>query len=304
MTIVGKIARAAAARYYRRLARVLERADPRSLMAAGERRAIRVFRRAARSVPAYRRLLEAKGVDPRSVRTIEDFKAWVPIVDKRSLFASHELREVCVGGGLDDFSLIYSSSGHSGTFSFGGETRRQVRAAERRVEFLLETTFRALSRKTLVINCLSSGVKVPTGRIPRAETSVRPDVVLALIEKLRNLLGHALLNLQTPGEHLHDARALAQANQLAIGDVSHMQAPHKGQMVMLAQAIVINITHDGHFTVSYIKDRIIDQPVRVHSISGDQLLIHARDMCSVFDNSHLSVFYAIYDTKAPHRVFL
>jgi len=177
--------RALAAWYYRRLARSLERADPRSLMAAGERRALRVFHRAARSVPAYRRLLEAKGVDPRSVRTIQDFKARVPIVDKRSLFASNELREMCVGGRLDDFSLIYSSSGHSGTFSFGGETRRQMRAAERRVEFLLEAIFRALSRKTLVINCLSSGVKVPTGRIPRAETSVRSDVVLALVEKLR-----------------------------------------------------------------------------------------------------------------------
>ncbi len=183
----------------------MRRADPRRLVALGERRALAVFHRAARRVPAYRRLLDEHGVDAASVRTIEDFKARVPITDKRSVFSEHELSEVCLDGELDDFSLVYSSSGHSGAFSFGGETRRQLRRAERMVEFFLEATFGALSRKTLVINCLSSGVKVPTGRIPRAETSVRSDVVLALVEKFRRefdqfiLIGESLF-LKKVGE--------------------------------------------------------------------------------------------------------
>jgi len=178
---------------HKRAADALRRADPRRLLALGERRALAVFHRAARRVPAYRRLLDEHGVDPASVRTIEDFKARVPITDKRSVFSEHELSEVCLDAELDDFSLFYSSSGHSGTFSFGGETKRQLRRAERMVEFFLEATFGALSRKTLVINCLSSGVKVPTGRIPRAETSVRSDVVLALVEKFRRELDQFIL---------------------------------------------------------------------------------------------------------------
>lgn len=169
---------------YARLARDLEVADPERLVARGHARVIRAFQRAATCVPAYRRLLLEKGTDPGSVTSIREFTRSVPVQDKESVFATNSLRDLCVGGTLDGIGSVYSSSGQSGAFSFGVAAWDDPAKSALGLEFLLDALFGVLERKTLLVNCLPMGVKVPTRTVPVADTGVRSDVVLALLGKL------------------------------------------------------------------------------------------------------------------------
>ena len=109
-------------RQYARMAHSLSTMDPEKIIAIGEYNLLRAFHRAAEKVPAYRKLLSERGVDPRKITTVEEFKDKVPFIDKERVFLKNELRDICVGGNLDDICSFYSSSGHSGVFSFGAET--------------------------------------------------------------------------------------------------------------------------------------------------------------------------------------
>ena len=104
---------------YARQVRHLETAEPSAIVAAGERRLLAAFRRAAADVPAYRRLLAERGLEAGEVVDLETFRDRVPILDKERVFGRHRLRDLCVGGRLDDAALFYSSSGASGAFSYG-----------------------------------------------------------------------------------------------------------------------------------------------------------------------------------------
>ena len=168
------------------------------IVAAGEERSLHAFHRAAERVPAYAALLREKGVAPGRIRSVRDFCDHVPVVDKQWAFGGHRLRDLCVGGDLDGVSRTYASSGHSGVFSFGVETADDASQAAAGLGFVLDTAFGVFDRKTFLINALSMGVKIPAGILPLAETSVRPDVVVAMVKALADeyeqfvLVGEAL----------------------------------------------------------------------------------------------------------------
>ncbi len=169
---------------HRRLVRYLSTARPERIVAAGQRRLLRAFRRAARQVPAYRRLLAERGIAPAEITTVRKFRRHVPVLDKHAVFEMNDLPALCAGGTLEGVRLLYTSSGHSGTFSFGVETPADAERAAMGLEFLLDRNFGILRRKTFIINCTPMGVKVPVRSVPAADTSVRADSVLALIDKL------------------------------------------------------------------------------------------------------------------------
>lgn len=169
---------------FRRAGRYLSSADPQAIEQAGQREALRAFARAARSVPAYGRMLASRGVRPCDIRTIDDFRRRVPLLDKQSVFGANDLPSLCVGGRLGDARLFWTSSGHSGTYAFGMDSSAQQQRAAIAAEFLLDRVFHVLDRKTLLVNCLPMGVKVPVRSMALAETSVRTDAALALIRSL------------------------------------------------------------------------------------------------------------------------
>jgi len=183
---------------YARIAKYLSSTDPCQMIATSEKRLLKVFRRAARSVPAYKRLLADRGVDPSEIRTISQFKQQVPVVDKDLVFTTNELRDCCTGGRLDDVPLFYTSSGHSGVFSFGAESPGGTERAAIGLEFLFDRAFHIFNRKTLHISCIGMGVRVPTRALALAETSVRADSVLALVRKLAGDFDQFIINGESP----------------------------------------------------------------------------------------------------------
>lgn len=162
----------------------LRQVDPEQLAKLSERKLLAAFHRAAVKVPAYAELLRQHGVSPSQISSIEQFKAKVPVIDK-SVFVENELSALCVDRRIDDISLFWSSSGHSGIFSYGVETPKDLRKTIRGIEFVMHNAFGAMRKRTLLINCLPMGVKIPSRFFPLAETAVRADVVWSLVKKLK-----------------------------------------------------------------------------------------------------------------------
>jgi phenylacetate-CoA ligase len=65
-----------------------------------EHAVVGAFHRAAAEVPAYRQILREAGVDPSEVKTLEDFRTRVPIIDKPATFGRFGVAELCRGGQL------------------------------------------------------------------------------------------------------------------------------------------------------------------------------------------------------------
>lgn len=148
-----------------------------------EEMALEAFNRAAGRVPAYGKRLREIALDPESVKTIDDFRRLVPILNKHNTFGAYDIDELCVGGDLSDVVSILTSSGHSGVFSFGVNTAQNLQTSAHSIDLGLEHVFQVDEKRTLLINCLPMGVKVRTNTAVLAETSVRDDMALAAVRK-------------------------------------------------------------------------------------------------------------------------
>jgi len=163
--------------------RLLRETPPQAVVSLGEAETIKAFHRVARTVPFYERLLAQRGVDPANVDTIEGFRTHAPVLDKHCTFGQHPIAELCVGGNLDGVRSVLTSSGFSGVFSFGVNTTENLARSAKSIDTGLEYLFNVDALSTLLINCLPMGVKVNTRAAVLAETSVREDMVFAVVRK-------------------------------------------------------------------------------------------------------------------------
>ncbi len=162
----------------------LAQAQPEELLACSQTLALAAFHRAAARVPAYQTILRLAGLDPDRVRTPEDFQRLVPVTDKHTTFAAFSLPALCQDGSLAGMKSALTSSGHSGIFAFGINTAEDEANAAQAVDFGLQYLFQVDERRTLLINALPMGVKVPTVATTLVETSVREEMVIAAARKL------------------------------------------------------------------------------------------------------------------------
>ena len=157
-----------------------------------ENAAIKAFQRAAGRVPAYRVLLHRAGVDPASVTSIEAFQR-LPTFDKKSTFGTFGIDDLCVDGKAGSLASVLTSSGHSGLFAFGLSNHAQAEQAVDQIDQGLDMVFGVRAIPTLLINCLPMGVKVPTRICTLAETSVRPDMVVAIVKAFGSQFGQIVI---------------------------------------------------------------------------------------------------------------
>src|SRR5271169_5434595 len=71
-----------------------------------------------------------------------------------------------------------------------------------------------------------------------------------ILDRLRNLRGEALLNLQAAREGVDEARYFAQADHLSIWNIGHMHLAKERQEVMLAQAEHFDVFYDHHLVIA------------------------------------------------------
>ncbi|HTU73458.1 MAG TPA: phenylacetate--CoA ligase family protein [Trebonia sp.] len=127
--------------------------------ASAEEKLLHLFRRAAATVPAYRKFLGERGFDPAQVRTIEDFLR-VPMMDKASYHSRYPLPERCREGRLDHCDLVAVSSGSSGTPTIWPRSVADELTVARRFEQVFRDAFSADRRSTLAVVCFPLGTWV------------------------------------------------------------------------------------------------------------------------------------------------
>jgi len=166
----------------RKTLKILTTTAPEQIVAYGEKQLLKAFQRAAYRVPAYKDMLKKAGCSPEKVTSMASFKSMVPLITKEEIFPKYSIRDTCLDGSISHMRSAMSSSGYSGIFSFGINTEANHRNAVQAIDTALDYIFDISRKKTLFINSLPMGVRVPTS-LPVADTSVRWDMALAIFKK-------------------------------------------------------------------------------------------------------------------------
>jgi phenylacetate-CoA ligase len=133
--------------------------DQPAVVDTGEAAALKLFRQAAATVPAYREFLRERGIDPGQVASMEDFRR-VPMMDKASYHHRYPLPQRCRDGRLDGCDLVSVSSGSSGSPTIWPRSIVDELAVARRFEQVFRDGFQAGRRTTLAVVCFPLGTWV------------------------------------------------------------------------------------------------------------------------------------------------
>ena len=118
-----------------------------------------VFRRAAAGVPAYAAFLRARGIDPATVRTLDDFRR-LPLLTKAEYLHRYPLPERCRDGDLSALDMVAVSSGSTGEPTFWPRALSDELAVAWRFEQVFHDSFRADEHPTLAVVCFPLGTWV------------------------------------------------------------------------------------------------------------------------------------------------
>jgi phenylacetate-CoA ligase len=82
-----------------------------------ENKVLALFHRCLAEVPAYRRFLEARGLNPAEIISIKAFQQ-LPLMGKANYMQAYPLPERCLGGSLKGSDRVAVSSGSTGQPTF------------------------------------------------------------------------------------------------------------------------------------------------------------------------------------------
>ena len=80
----------------------------------GRKRSLALFHEAAQRVPAYKDFLKKNHVDPKKVKTWDDFQQQVPIMSKKNYLRQYPLEKLCWDGSLNKPLVFTATSGSTG----------------------------------------------------------------------------------------------------------------------------------------------------------------------------------------------
>ena len=76
----------------------------------GQKMALEVFHQAAKKVPAYQNFLKKQGIDPSTIKTLEDFQIKIPAMTKKNYLNQYPLSELCQGEiKKESFGICFTS---------------------------------------------------------------------------------------------------------------------------------------------------------------------------------------------------
>lgn len=159
-------------------------ASPNYLLKLSKSLAVSSFKRAAKKVPFYKKFLQQSQINPDKIKTIKDFMTSVPPLNKEKLFTANlsNIKDICVDASLKNCGLILPSSGYSGIFSFGLNSKNLLKKQAISLNRALNYVFNTSHKKTLLINTLSMGVTIPASSVTLANTGPRSDTVISLVK--------------------------------------------------------------------------------------------------------------------------
>ncbi|MFC2136881.1 hypothetical protein ACFLTE_01770 [Bacteroidota bacterium] len=160
----------------------LKNIKSKKLIKLSEKSVIKAFKRASKRTVAYKEILISKNIEIAKIKNLRNFQENVPIIDKEQIFPNNNIDKLCLNGSITSIKSIFSSSGFSGIYSFGVNTKKNYKNISKSIDTSLEYLFQISKKKTFLISCIPMGVKVHTS-LPIAETSIRSDMALSIIKK-------------------------------------------------------------------------------------------------------------------------
>ncbi len=143
-------------RNYKRTKKFLTSTNPRILEEISRKKALQVFKIAARNVPAYKKFLEEHNINPDEIRTIEDFKK-VPITTKENYIRKYTYEERCIQGRFPPYGNIDESSGSSGTPVNWIHSKEEVERLAKAAQFEYQYTYNPTNKRYIIIGAWSMG---------------------------------------------------------------------------------------------------------------------------------------------------
>jgi phenylacetate-CoA ligase len=173
-------------REYKKIARNLAQADATKDKTESEKKACEVVKYALKNSAAYRQLMQENGIKESDIKTIEDFRQHIPVIDKTTWFKNNSIQDLLQNKTINDLDMFWSSSGHSGTYSFGAGNKKDFKNLGIELEFLLGSRFGTIDDKTLLVNGLSIGTQIPVNQAAVLNVGTRDDVAAAIIDKFQS----------------------------------------------------------------------------------------------------------------------
>lgn len=127
-------------------------------VAEGRKRSLALFYEAAQRVPAYKDFLKKNNVDPKKVKTWDDFQQQVPIMSKKNYLRQYPLEQLCWDGNLKKSLVFTATSGSTGEpFYFPRDEALDWQSSVMH-EMFLKSSGLDPKKSTLVIVCFGMGV--------------------------------------------------------------------------------------------------------------------------------------------------
>jgi len=156
----------------------------------GRKKVLATFHEAAEKVPAYQKLLKDKGVDPKEVKTFEDFQKKVPIMDKENYISRYSLQDLCLEGRIDKMYTIATSSGSTGISCYWPRLPEQDRMLPKYWELFFRQNWDIDKKATLVVITMALG------------NWIAGELVSGIIKRIA-IEGKYPLSITTPGSDVN-----------------------------------------------------------------------------------------------------
>src|SRR5229473_3689660 len=92
------------------------------------------------------------------------------------------------------------------------------------------------------------------------------------LDGLRDLAGHALLNLQAARKHIDHASDLAEPQNPLVRQIGHMGLAEERQQMVFAETEEFDVLHDDHLVVGHAERRAIQYMIQVQVVTAGQIL--------------------------------
>src|SRR6185312_4071478 len=107
-------------------------------------------------------------------------------------------------------------------------------------------------------------------KVPRFADHAHSYRLQHILKRLRDLLCQPFLQLEPPGEHVHDAGNFAQPDHFVLRQITYVDLAEKRQHVMLAHREKFDIPDDHHLVAFVRKQSAVDDLGQIHLIATGQ----------------------------------
>ncbi len=128
---------------------------PAALWKMSENKLVAVVRYFIRETPALKKRVE--GCFPKGLRTFQDFKDHMPVLDKASYVKTNTLVDLCRGGRIPRAGSLYKSAGTSGQPTIWADSVEEQLAFDKTVGFIGHTLLDMFGHDYFIVNCWVMG---------------------------------------------------------------------------------------------------------------------------------------------------